>query len=416
MQWLALCAAIFTWAHSVHAGAVCSVPDEQKALVTSLQLNMAKSVGPCVPPDPSILLALNLGSKNLNPEARELLIKQLKEDAIKKVSQDLPFTSGKVALYILALRSSCSDPCQISRPNGNLNLVKVLEEKTSAEIKSIENTHSPMTTYYQVALDVLALCVMSSPRAFPAATTLSKAIPPNPSGPAFSVDTAAVAVMGFSCVLSMDTTHTESIKTLKNAQSIMLDLILKQKKSDGTIGNIYSTGLAGQALTAAQLYYPPGSWDCPLTVQKILQQIRQGTFSLPIAAAQVLPFLNGRSYLNVKGMQCQANNATLITVDYTIVNDLTGDYFKHSIQVAVPEGSTLLKVMEKAAEVNPKEFSFSTEETSWGLFITSINNLGGNSNQKTYWQFFSGITPLEEGVSTYKPHNKEHILAIFSKY
>ncbi|KAG8434893.1 hypothetical protein GDO86_013016 [Hymenochirus boettgeri] len=108
--------------------------------------------------------------------------------------------------------------------------------------------------------------------------------------------------------------------------------------------------------------------------------------------------------------------APLISVEYTIVNNLMGENFKHSIQVLVPEGSVLLQVMKKAAEIRPKEFSFSTEETSLGPFVTAINNLSGSSNEKTYWQFFSEERPLEEGVGTYKTYNKEHILAIFSKF
>ncbi|KAE8591512.1 hypothetical protein XENTR_v10018476 [Xenopus tropicalis] len=114
------------------------------------------------------------------------------------------------------------------------------------------------------------------------------------------------------------------------------------------------------------------------------------------------------------GAQKEVSNP--ITVEYTIVNNLVGDNFKSFIQISVNEGSTLLQVMAKAAEDNPKEFSFKTEETSFGPFVTTINHLSGSNNDKTFWQFFSGSTPLNEGVGVYKPSNKEHILAIFSKY
>ncbi|MEE6526966.1 hypothetical protein FKM82_027943, partial [Ascaphus truei] len=100
---------------------------------------------------------------------------------------DLPFTSGLVALYTLALRSSCCDPNKVPSPEGNTNLVALLEGKTQEEIASVEQTHSPLTTFYQLALDVLALCVMSSPEACAASDTLAKSILRNPTGPAFSV-------------------------------------------------------------------------------------------------------------------------------------------------------------------------------------------------------------------------------------
>ncbi|XP_073453280.1 cobalamin binding intrinsic factor-like [Aquarana catesbeiana] len=106
----------------------------------------------------------------------------------------------------------------------------------------------------------------------------------------------------------------------------------------------------------------------------------------------------------------------LIKVEFTVVNDLTENFFKDSIIVQVREGSTLLQVMEKAAELNPKEFSFQTEDYPFGVYITAIGKLAGSTNEKTYWQFFSGNNPLIAGVSDYKPSNNEHIIAVFSKF
>ncbi|KAM5140487.1 cobalamin binding intrinsic factor-like [Mantella aurantiaca] len=106
----------------------------------------------------------------------------------------------------------------------------------------------------------------------------------------------------------------------------------------------------------------------------------------------------------------------LISVEFTVLNDLIGNQFKNSIFVEVRDGSTILQVMEKAAELKPKEFSFKSKEYTFGVYITAINQVDGNTNEKTYWQFFSYNTPLMEGVSDYKPTNKEHIIAVFSKF
>ncbi|XP_075203484.1 cobalamin binding intrinsic factor-like [Anomaloglossus baeobatrachus] len=107
-----------------------------------------------------------------------------------------------------------------------------------------------------------------------------------------------------------------------------------------------------------------------------------------------------------------------ISVELTINNDLFGEKFKYSIIVSVKERSTLLEVMKQAQALDPENFSFQTEIYNWGAFVISINinHLVGSTNDKTYWQFFSDVTPLSEGVSSYKPSDKEHILAIFSKY
>lgn len=42
-------------------------------------------------------------------------------------------------------------------------------------------------------------------------------------------------------------------------------------------------------------------------------------------------------------------------------------------------------------------YRFETTMTSWGLMVSSINNIAENVNHKTYWQFLSGKTPLNEG-------------------
>ncbi|XP_056387704.1 cobalamin binding intrinsic factor-like [Hyla sarda] len=411
-QVIIFCAGFLGLIHSCWPEAVCYVSDTQKSYVTSLAISMAQSVGPCVVPDPSVLLALNLGNMT-DISTQDLLVKQLKEDAAQKINGNKPFSSGKVALYVMALQSSCSDPTEL--PNSNIDLVHLLETKTKEELDSVASNGSPLTTWYQVSLDVLGLCVMSKSSAIEAAHISAKMIPTSPSGHTFSVDTAAVAVMGFTCVLEMEDVPIDTFTAVKYTVGALVDMILDAQK-DGLLGNIYSTGLAGQALTAAKSYYSSERWDCPQTLKAVTDLIPQKKFSLPIAAAQLLPFLWGKSYVSVKDIPCPSHEAQQISVEYTIVNDLIGENFKYSIVVSVKEGSTLLEVMEKAKQLDPKHFSFQTETSSWGSFVTSINNLGGSTNDKTYWQFFSDVTPLSEGVGTYKPSNKEHILAIFSKY
>lgn len=41
--------------------------------------------------------------------------------------------------------------------------------------------------------------------------------------------------------------------------------------------------------------------------------------------------------------------------------------------------------------------SFQTEQTSWGPMVVSIHGLAGNTDDRTYWQFFSGTDALQEG-------------------
>ncbi|NWW91493.1 IF factor, partial [Rhynochetos jubatus] len=203
-------------------------------------------------------------------------------------------------------------------------------------------------------------------------------------------------------------------------------------KADGMIGNIYSMGLVMQALGATGKFYAPREWDCA----QALSVVYNHEYRQPMAIAQVLPVLVGRSYLDAADLDCAAGSGMSpslqlslspeltttgaprapITVHYSIVNKLQGKHFSHDISVRVPGGSTLLAVLQAAAAEKPNIFSFKTEQTSWGPMVVSIHGLAANADDRTYWQFLSGGDALQEGVGTYKPWDGEHIQAVFSTY
>ncbi|NXV04602.1 IF factor, partial [Cettia cetti] len=199
-------------------------------------------------------------------------------------------------------------------------------------------------------------------------------------------------------------------------------------KGNGMIGNIYSMGLALQALEATRRFYAPREWDCAQAFSVVYAH----HYQQPMAMAQVLPALLGSSYLDVAGLDCAATEDMSprretplppmlgthapIQVHYSISNTLQGKHFHYSTSVTVPSGSTLLQVMEVAAEEKPQTFSFQTEQTSWGPYVTSIHGLAASTDDRTYWQFLSAGDALDEGVGTYKPRDGEHIQAVFSTY
>ncbi|NXF12748.1 IF factor, partial [Smithornis capensis] len=187
---------------------------------------------------------------------------------------------------------------------------------------------------------------------------------------------------------------------------------------NGMIGNIYSMGLALQVLEATREFYAPREWDCV----QAFSMVTSHNYEQPMAIAQVLPALVGRSYLDVAGLDCPQGSGmhgipkASIMVQYSITNKLQGKHFHYSTWVTVPGGSTLLRVLEVAEEENPQTFSFQTEQTSWGPMVVSIHGLAANDNDRTYWQFLSSGNALEEGVGTYKPKDREHIQAVFSTW
>ncbi|NXP69781.1 IF factor, partial [Ramphastos sulfuratus] len=198
-------------------------------------------------------------------------------------------------------------------------------------------------------------------------------------------------------------------------------------KNDGLIGNIYSMGLALQALETSSKFYAPREWDCTSAFNVVCKS----EYSQPMAIAQVLPALLYKPYLQAADVDCTDSTRkspdqecpaspsappAAITVHYSIINKLQGAHFNHSITVEVPAGSTLLKVLQAAEEEQPNTFSFKTEQTSWGPMVVSIHGLAANPKDRTYWHFLGDEDALQEGVGTYKPHNMEHIAANFTTY
>ncbi|NXU92713.1 IF factor, partial [Xiphorhynchus elegans] len=138
-------------------------------------------------------------------------------------------------------------------------------------------------------------------------------------------------------------------------------------KGNGTIGDISSMGLAMQALGATTKFYAPRKWNRT----QALDVVAKHDYELAMAIAQVLPALVNKSYLDVGSFDCDATtdecpslgthrvsraNTGNIRVHYSITNKIQGQHFHYFTWVTVPLGSTLLKVMEKAEEEDPKIF------------------------------------------------------------
>uniref|UniRef100_A0A8C3FQN8 Cobalamin binding intrinsic factor n=1 Tax=Chrysemys picta bellii TaxID=8478 RepID=A0A8C3FQN8_CHRPI len=352
-----------------------------QSLVTELQRRMESSVVPQSPPNPSILIALNLvGTQDGTKE--KLLVQQIKDRVIKEGTAEM--TSGEVALYVLALLSSCEDP----KPSPSLPPAAYLYPHYPAVLLT-----APPCQLHGAML--WRMCCSNHPY------------------------TGAMATLALTCVQNAE------LESIHKALDKLRKQILRAVETN--TANIYSIGLALQALNVTPVSYPSEDWSCSQTLAKVLTEISQGAFDNPMAAAQILPSLVGKTYLNVIRLSCLTGKGKdrsvvssptshfPIMVEYTITNHLRGQYFNYTIRVSVPKGSVLLSVLQAAQQNNPQDFSYETKQTSWGLMVVSINNRAANSNDKTYWQFFNGTKPLEQGAD-YVPSNNEHIKANFSTY
>ncbi|XP_069776078.1 transcobalamin-1-like [Narcine bancroftii] len=247
-------------------------------------------------------------------------------------------------------------------------------------------------------------------------------------GDQFSVDTGAVSILALMCVHISDPVFL--VEPILLSLQRLKDHILSAVTSDGLIGNLYSTGLGVQALSVIGHIVPEGSWNCSLSLKRLLDD--PSALANPQAASQVTPSLEGRTYLDVGRMDCRRDfsNLTLlepseptptevemplITVSYNIT-DGVGGTFSYAIPISVPKGSSLLSVMEKARESRPLNFSFQLKTSLWGAYVTSIRGLRSSSKNRTYWQLLSGDRALEQGIEDYKPSDGEKIIIILSHY
>ncbi|XP_051865863.1 cobalamin binding intrinsic factor-like isoform X1 [Pristis pectinata] len=365
-------------------------------------------------PVPRILLALRL-TTNVSSEVWPLcqrLEEQTAQDGIN-------LSSGMAGLYVLAMIACCVDPSHVPDPSPGppVNLLAILSDKVDAEMKTVELHGHPLTTYYQVALGLLGLC---EGRASVSKGHLRIFTDVVMKGELHSVDTEAMSALALRCL------QDRGAKPQEDVRDALIKLIMGlycALTDQGTIGNIYSTGLGMQAFIGNKDFIPPSVWNSTGVRREMLAQAEQGAFRIPISAAQVLPPLLWKSYLDVSAIPCSASepeswslpatgDPILIRVYYTV--HCSQDCW-HSIRLAVRKGATILDAMRVAERERP-QFKFKQIPTAWGPYITSIGGTEASSQDRTYWEFLIGTQPIPVGVAEYKLSDGDHIFAKFTTY
>ncbi|KAM9220322.1 transcobalamin-1 [Dugong dugon] len=408
---------------------ICEVNEDNRFHLNPLFSTMSYSTYTSEVQAANVLLSLRLvGIKLQNVEQK--LMRKVKNTAVRDVSDT---SSGQLAWTMMAL-GACHNPHE--NFITDLQLVYLLEEKFQEEIENMR-THNgnPLTNYYQLSQDLLALCLFSGKYSV---TEIAELFTPENKnyyfGNQFSVDTGAMAVLALTCVKkSIINRQMQADKktsmSINNHIELLIKKILSEKKENGLIGNIYSTGEAMQALFVSSNHYNESEWNCQQTLDTVLKEISQGAFNIPTAAAQILPALMGKTYLNVNkhspcvcasdvnasipvpGSVTPTNSPSSITVHYSVQINET-----YSTTVTVPNGSVFLNVMEAAKKQNKTIFGFRMKKTSWGPYITSVQGLRANNNDNTYWEILSGGHSLSQGVGSYVVHNGEYLMIRWSKY
>ncbi|XP_013361806.1 PREDICTED: transcobalamin-1 isoform X2 [Chinchilla lanigera] len=407
----------------------CEVSEEKYFLLSPLWKTMTHSKYTMGTQSADVLLSLRLvGIQN------QTLIQPLSQQVRRSGgSKGVNLSSGQLALITLAL-GACHTPDEAFIYDNHL--LSRLENKFQAEIKNMAHNGSPLTNYYQLSLGALALCLFHGRYS---TTQVAELFAPGNKNyyfhGQFVVDIGAMAVLALTCIKrglanGQTKTEKEDLRSIDNHIQSLVDKILLEKKRNGLIGNTFSTGIAMQALFISSDYYKESKWNCEQTLKTVLEEIAQGVFNIPIAAAQILPALVGKTYLDVnRDSSCTSglgnfdisshkpmstkppNSPSNISIHYSVkINEI------YSTTVTVPSGSVFLDVMEEAQKKNETLFGFTVEQSSWGPFITSVQGLKASNTDRTYWELLSSGRSLSQGVGNYVVHDGEDLEVRWSKY
>ncbi|CAI5650302.1 unnamed protein product [Oreochromis niloticus] len=392
----------------------CDTDGSNTELLLSLNKNLLRSLESQEGlPNPSIHLALRLSKKhNLAKESEYLnrLKNELHNDIQSSLSNSQPVT-GVLALYSLALKSSCYDLNTVSFTVNERSQTLLTHLKNQMELEKEHFTHRPLTNYYQYSLGVLALCVSGIRVNNHVTNKLIKAAEHEQftHGESESVDTYAMAGMALQCVKDSGS-HMQNAAGLNTALSKIKGKLLASRRTDGHIGNEFSTGLAVQALLAMGSEVA----ECAASMEAMRTAARSNTYHNPMAISQTLPALQQTSYVAVKSKECLTEDNTLVLepLDPTVVPPnqvkvnvmvevVTSSGAAARYPVDVPKGSSLLEALELLKEEN-RGFTFEKESSLWGPFLSVVNGEQARQSDRRYWHLSSDGTALTEGVGDFK--------------
>ncbi|XP_055775857.1 transcobalamin-2 isoform X1 [Salvelinus fontinalis] len=365
-------------------------------------------------PNPSVHLALRLSTHhNLGKESDHLnaLKTDLHNDIESSLANSQPVV-GLLALYTLALKASCYDlnTLTFTVNQRSETLLTHLKRQMALEKEHITFSHRPLTNYYQYSLGVLALCVSGVRVNSHVSKKLVGAVDHGhiKHGDSDCIDTFAMAGMALQCLKESDTQVQDA--ALDKALGVIKQKLLDSRRADGHMGNEFSTGLAVQALLAMGSQVQ----ECSTSMEAMRSDVRKGTYRNPMAMSQILPALQQKTYLQVKGKQCRNEDDSLVLEarqPVMVLQSNTKVALKLEVvkshgapdvySVDVPTGTSLVYALELLQKKNIG-FTFEKETSLWGPFLSVVNGERARQTDRRYWRLSSDGNALSQGINDFK--------------
>ncbi|OXB65887.1 hypothetical protein ASZ78_008581 [Callipepla squamata] len=374
--------------------------------------------------DPGVYVGLRLGSEH-DPRVEQRYLQRLQDVFQARYGRSSVPETGRLALYLLGLRATCPppDPALLRFP---VTWLKYFLEKDWAG--SRQHGH-PLTSFYQYSLGVLALCVHHKRVREEVIQRLLVAERHQRFGHADgnAVDTEAVAALAFACLEKEQHIRAGLAAELKAAVHRARERLVEAQRADGLIGNTFSTPLAMQVFIATNTCRMQPAYGRAMAA--LLQHL--DAFTSAATMAQALLALNGRSYLGISSMQCQEEPDTLmpvfleppapgprnVTVRLVVECPQCPQQLLYDSPVPAPAGASLLDLLRAAPPQGSQNFTFETQDTAYGPFLTSVLGMAAWPKERHYWQLLSGLgTSLHTGIADYRPEDGNTVILRLSKW
>ncbi|NXS67807.1 TCO2 protein, partial [Pandion haliaetus] len=363
--------------------------------------------------------------------------------------------TGRLALYLLGLRATCP-PLE---PGPQRSLVTWLKYYLEEDWAGSRQHGHPLTSYYQYSLGVLALCVHRKRvreeviRRLLAAEHHGRfghaggsAVGKGPWGQMgwwhprmggvrqpgshrVRADTEAVAALAFACLERERLVGARLAAELRVATHRARRRMDEAQGQDGFFGNIYSTPWAMQVFIATNACRKQLAYGRAMGA--LLENL--DAFTTAATMAQALPVLHGRSYLDIASMHCQEEPDTLTPISPQLPPEMLGNMTVQLVvecpeprcpqrrlydwPVPVSAGASLLDVLRAAAVQGPHNFTFDTQDTPQGPFLSRVLGLEARQQKQSYWQLLTApSTSLQMGVADYRPHDGETLILRLSEW
>ncbi|XP_026577986.1 transcobalamin-2 isoform X1 [Pseudonaja textilis] len=419
--------------HLLFASAqLCEIPAGALELIQTLNSDLLKVAGDgSQEPNPSLYLALRLSSQHNLEKEREYLNRLTDVFQPQSSSPGMPSElnrrkkpgTGELALYLLAQRAACQDMDTPER-NRMVTRLKLLLNKEMKQIGHKEKGH-PITNYYQYSLGILALCIHNK-RTDP--EVIWKLLSAEHNGRFYhhqtlSVDTEAMAGLVFVC-LEQSPSYPHNLQVgVRRAMKRAKAKILEARTPDGVYGNIYSSPLAVQFLSAVGMRQNQQEFSSGMAALR--QRLERGDFQNNVIRSQLLPALYCKSYVDIASMACQTQTDSFIpdlSLSKPLGIDLTRNIsirleVRNAFQLlyqnvlVVPWGSTLLDVLEAAAKDVLQPLRYETQKTLSGPMLTGVMGERPQEGERRYWRILRHPnSSLDQGIAEYTPQDGDHII------